>query len=77
MIELWAPTVVCLGALGTVWVGIRSHKKDTDEKIKEYLKKETHILLCENAAHKINKHITEELAVVKKDILDAINGDRR
>lgn len=83
MIEAWAPTVICLLALGTVWGGIRGHKKDTDKKIncvkaenKEYLKKESHTLLCENAALKINSHITDEFKVFKKEILDAINGGK-
>jgi len=85
MIEQWAPTVICGGALGMVWFGIRSHKKDIDKKIdclktgrkeceEKYLKEKDHIVLCENATLKINAHTTDEIREMKKEILEAING---
>ena len=77
MIEQWLPTMVAAGALGLVWFGIRAQKKevkDDVDNIKEvYLKKNDHGLLCENAALKVNQHLTEELTNLK----DAIFGELR
>ena len=79
MIEQWVPTIVCAGALGLVWFGIRSQKKElkddmddvkegVDDVRKTYLNKDSHSLLCENASLKINEHLTTELIGLKDSI---------
>lgn len=76
MIEAWVPTIVSGGALGLVYFGIRSQRKElknevdgVKEELKEnYLETNDHTLLCENASLKINKHLTKELSGLKDDI---------
>lgn len=79
MIEAWLPTIVAAGALGLVWFGIRSQKKelktdvddvkdDVDDVKETFLKKDEHELRCENASLKVNKHLTAELTLLKNDI---------
>ena len=85
MIEAWLPTIVAAGALGLVWFGIRSQKKelkddvddvkdDVDDVRKTYLNKDSHSLLCENASLKINEHLTTELASLKDSIFGKLRG---
>ena len=72
MIEAWLPTIVAAGALGLVWFGIRSQRKelknDVDSIKETFLMKESHTLLCENASLKINEHLTQELTGLKDSI---------
>ena len=75
MIEAWVPTIVSSGALGLVWLGFRTQKTRTDNRIDDIEEKqgkcileETHKLICENATLKTNEHLTAELAALKKEI---------
>lgn len=70
--ETWLPTIVAGGALGLVWFGFRTQKKELKDDVKmvkeTYLKEETHGLLCENTSLKINEHLTKEMTKLKDEV---------
>ena len=75
MIEAWVPTIVSGGALGLVWLGFRTQKTRTDNRIddieknqEKYIPEEKHKLICENATLKTNEHLTAELKALKEEI---------
>jgi hypothetical protein len=88
MIEAWLPTGIASGALLLVWMGIKRHKNDIDDKLKclkldkkecleRYRDKKEQDLMCKNTYLEINAHISEEFKGLKKEILEAINGGKR
>ena len=78
MIEQWIPTIVCGGALGLIWFGIRGHRKEVDSDVddvkEDYLRKDEHELRCENASLKVNEHLTAELTSFKNDIFKELRS---
>lgn len=67
-IEAWVPTVLCLGAFGVVWWGIRTHNNRIDNKVDGLLAEKEHDLLCENNTLKINAHFSNEMNKLKDEL---------
>jgi len=73
--------IAMTGILSVLWWDIRGIRKEREEQTKlmedTYLKKETHDLLCKNAGLEFKNHVSQEIKVMRDEILTAIKNNGR